>query len=980
MLRLFTALLILLFFTSPAFSQFYSTQYRIPGQNWMQVKTERFHLVYPERYENEAWRTLAILEGDYDNIQNLVGGNIRNFPFILNPENDLSNGFVSPLNFRSEVELSPSIGKSMNPQTGSWLEHVVPHELVHVLHFSVNPHSFTRYLGLFSPDIRRSVHSAAPLGVFEGIAVHHESHGTIPNSGRGNHPYFRNQFNSLIETRHEWSMGQLLHVTDFTPPFDRHYIGGYEFTNWLLNEFGEAAMKQSIDFHYRYPFLGFGTALRHTTGYWPRTLYRQFSEANRKEENHRTSELLSNTTELSERVPFNGTCRRLNRPLWLDNENLLFYARSCNRATGFYIYNTTNEGADLFHEVSITPDYQYSLTGERELIYSRYHADLLYDNLFRGDLHRLDLTTGKSERITQKKRAFSPEWSNSEIFAVQTAGEEMRLVSVDASSGELVRAFSMPDHATMVQIALNPNDASLAAIIGRVKGVQAIWFEDIGETEELLTRHPDIVFQDGSIYDISWHPAGESFLFVSDHTGVMNVYEYDMPSDRVVQLTESLYNAFEASWSPDGRTIAYIAQELSEQRLFLLHREQALNREIDRFRWKYSTVIGKLLERPLMNREIDPDLLAWNPEPYRTGIGWLKPRFWVPTYETDSGYDRIGIQLESTDLMSRQSYSADLNHYADRIWYNLTYRNQRFFPGFVTELFNEPNFTGFRVSENGTGNENSDNSNENDEPERVLVLQQSRGGSFKVPVRLRFESNVRFTSLLLEPQYFISQIRFLDAENTSSPISEFGTRHTAGFRSIFNFRLRQFIRDVQPNSGLVLFVEGRYGLNSDEIQIENDRLSITGNLTQRKGLRGGAITFLSPLSRWNQSLRLSGEIFTQTDVPVFNVLSQFSDHFSGFPLIGANNVGILNARYTIPLTHPDDGRLLVPVYLSNIYLVLFSQTVTDLNEQDLLAASRSVFGAGIRSRFRLSNLAFDVGISIGWEPTRNEVTYYFGSF
>jgi hypothetical protein len=379
-----------------------------------------------------------------------------------------------------------------------------------------------------------------------------------------------------------------------------------------------------------------------------------------------------------------------------------------------------------------------------------------------------------------------------------------------------------------------------------------------------------------------------------------------------------------------------------------------------------------------MNRDIDPDLVDWNPEPYRTGAGWLKPRFWAPVYETDAGLDRVGINLESSDLMSRQSYSADLNHYADRMWYNLTYRNQQFFPGFVTELFNEPTFTSFQVQTNE--NENDNSAENNDEPERVQVLQQSRGGSLKVPIRLRFESNVRFTSLLMEPQYFISQIRFLDAENTSTPLSAFGTRHTLGFRTVYNFMLRQFIRDVQPNSGLVLFAEARYGLNSDEIQIESDRLSITGNLTQRKGLRIGAITFLSPLSRWNQSLRISGEIFTQTDVPVFNVLSQFSENFSEFPLIGANNVGILNTRYTIPLTYPDDGRLLVPVYLSNIYLVLFSQTVTDLNEQDLLAASRSVFGAGIRSRFRLSNLAFDVGISIGWEPTRNEVTYYFGSF
>ncbi|HMB96968.1 MAG TPA: hypothetical protein VKM36_00680, partial [Balneolaceae bacterium] len=104
------------------------------------------------------------------------------------------------------------------------------------------------------------------------------------------------------------------------------------------------------------------------------------------------------------------------------------------------------------------------------------------------------------------------------------------------------------------------------------------------------------------------------------------------------------------------------------------------------------------------------------------------------------------------------------------------------------------------------------------------------------------------------------------------------------------------------------------------------------------------------------------------------------DNFSELPLPAVNNAGIFNTRYTIPIIYPDDGGLLLPAYLSNVYLVLFSQTVTDLDRNNFAEASRTVYGAGIRSRFRLSNLRFDIGISFGWEPTRNEFTTYFGSF
>ncbi len=955
---------------NPLYGQIYSTQYRAPGQNWMEIQSDRFRIIYPDRYRQQAVRSMAILESDYADIQELVGGKVRNFPFIINPENDRSNGFVSPMNFRSEIELAPSVGKSMNPQSGDWLELVLPHELVHVLHFNVNPSSFTRLLGLFSPDMRRGVHSAAPLGVFEGIAVQHESHGSIPHSGRGNHPYFTNKFNAHLNTGREWSMGQLLHVTDFTPPFDRHYIGGYEFTNWLLHSYGSDAMKEAIEFHYKYPFLGFGTALRNTTGHWPRSLYRQFSDSVKTREKNRLSELEETTDPFSEAVIFRGQCRRLNRPLWLDHETILFYARSCNRPSGFYLYHKNDRSIEHLHEVIISPDVDYSLGDENSSLYfSRYHTDRFYDNLFQGDLHRLNLDSGRSERITQNRRLISPEWSNGHLFARQVIANETQLVRVDPATGGVIHEYQKPEESLVVQAAVNPQNDDLTAVIGRLKSVQAVWFEDLNQANTLFIHPPDIVFDEGSVFDLSWHPSGESLLFVSDYSGTMNVYEYEISSNRIKQITESLHNAFEPSYSPDGETIAYIGQKENEQKLYVLNREEALNKPVPKSDWIYSETTAQRLERPLMNRNIEIDDSEWEFASHHTGFSWLKPRLWLPEYERESGMDRIGIHLESVDVMSRQSYSVDVNHYADRFWYSAEYNNKRFYPGFNTELFNRPNFVTFQIEEE-----------DGDEPENLLLLQQSVGGSFKVPVPIRLESNARFTSMLLEPQYFLTRVRFLDADNTAQSASEFGTRHTVGFRTVFNYRMRQFTRDVQPNSGWSFFAEGRYGLNRDEIQIESGPHSITGNLAKRKGLRAGVTRYIAPLSRWNQSLRMSARVYSQTTVPVFNLLSQFSDNFAEIPLSGVNNAGLLDFRYTIPLTHPDDGGLLVPLYLSNLYLVLFSQTVTDLNQSDWVNASRSVYGAGIRSRFRLSNMAFDIGISIGWEPTRNEVTYYFGNF
>ena len=152
----------------------------------------------------------------------------------------------------------------------------------------------------------------------------------------------------------------------------------------------------------------------------------------------------------------------------------------------------------------------------------------------------------------------------------------------------------------------------------------------------------------------------------------------------------------------------------------------------------------------------------------------------------------------------------------------------------------------------------------------------------------------------------------------------------------------------------------------------------TNPIRKRSGFRAGAVWYVAPLSRYNQSLRVGLQGFTQTTGFVFNTESVLSDLFKPGATRGATEFGVLDTRYTIPLIYPDDGGMLLPVYLSNIYMVLFSQTIADLDRWE--SSARTVLGAGLRSRFRIGNIQLDLGISVGWEPSRNRVEYLFGSF
>jgi hypothetical protein len=999
-------------------AQYYPVTLRPSSQEWMQVETEHFRLIYPKRYTPVAQHSLRILEREMASVEALMGGEIRRFPIILNPENDLSNGYVTPILFRSEVEIAPITGKVMNPGSGDWMNLVLPHELVHVMHFSKRPKlALTNVIGLFSPDFRRSIHSTAPFGVHEGIAVYHETYGAHRSGGRGNYPYFMNQFRVNAASEDPWSMGQLLSVTDATPPFDRHYIGGFAFTEWLIGRYGQPVIRRAIELNYRAPFLGFGVALRRATGEWPARLYRDFRDDVDADlhvagglgmaKNHRTMDVATE-------VPFEASCRRMSRPLWLDNEMLLFYGRSCNRPAGFYTVDlTSGSDAKLLRETALKQDYLYSRVDFEEnfsgLLFARYHTDRIYDNVFRGDLHLLNLESGEPVRVTKKLRLSAPvqapkvlrdatsmTGSAGMLFALQVHGDRHKLVrlaaidsAVDSSDDSSLhyvveKVYGQPAHSTVVEMTFRPagHSGADALLIGRIGTRQALWLLDFTETDSVMTEAPLLYTENGSLFDPSWHPDGNSFLFVSDHTGVMQVYEHNLKTGKTLQRTETMFNAFEPSFSPDGSKIAFVAQMEEEQRVMTLELSRALQRQVsmgsDNAAFlgsqsdKNPPISGSAPHQSAISKDGDSELPALEPTSYKMGVSWLKPRIWLPFYEMESGRERWGVELESVDVMSRNAYSLELSMQADKLWYNFKYTSKHFFPGVRLEAYNEPLDIELRAR-----------------ADEVLYsfpfLQQSRGFSVTLPFLFRFEQQTRFTALAIEPEFNWGSLRLLDSENSGISRSSFASVQSIGITTALSWNIRRYARDIQPNAGWTFYAEALAGLNDGEliadVTVDGEPRKLTARLDRRRGLRLGVSSYLAPLARWNQSLRTGIIIYHQTERPVFNTQSEVSDHFAGRPLAGIQRAGIWNQRYTIPLIYPDDGGVLLPFYLSNVYAELFSQTLADLDTLEAGTSVRlqTVVGAGLRTRFRFGLIPMDLGISFGIDLGTGAASVLFGT-
>ncbi|MEX0685062.1 MAG: hypothetical protein WD267_10150 [Balneolales bacterium] len=935
-LRLLTTILFL-FICDVAGAQIYGNIYRPSSPEWQQLKTPRFTLIYQQGEDSAAYSTGRILESQYNEIKDLVGGELKNMPVVLNGYNDRSNGYVTPLYFRIEIEIPSIKGKTLNPATGGWFENVAPHELVHALHLSVNPAwGFSSLVNIFSPDFARATHSIAPSGMLEGIAVYHESNIRPGEGGRGNYPYFTNMFNSNFAKSNRWGMGEMHFPPGRSRPFNRPYIGGHEFTDWLLDEYGMETTRDNIRLIARWPFFGYGYTLRRTTGKWPSQLYNEFSKDISIVEEQRLSFVNDNRMAAFKLIDTFYEGPNLSRPVWLSNHEVLFYGSYYNRRPGFHKHNLNTDEQSLIYETEIVEDNLFDLSPDKQtILYSRYHSHPYYHNTWLMDVHELNINDGRSTRLTTDARLHAPVYTGDSLWALQTHHETSKWVSID-DEGETSAILSLhPDN--LVEVRPNPLADEIALVTNR-NGVQALWV--ISREDSTLGAHPTVYLPGASIFDVTWNSQGNNLLFSADFGPAMNLFEYHIEEQSLIQVTNSKYNAFEGSYSPDESQIAFISQEGDYRRLAVMNRSDFLNLSVPDDVWKEQSL--QLTDDVEVKDDTVLNTDDWEKQNYSTGLSWLRPRGFLPLYEnsTQVGH-RYGLGITSGDVLRKNSYMGSISTSNNHLWYNATYRYSGFFPGFQLNAYNKP----VQVT-NG--------------------ILEERGAGIQIPINITTKSNTRFSGFSVTPGIRTADLRIMNKNGDA--LSDWQNTLIGTLHSSYNHRLQQNIRDAQPNTGVMIFAQNEIRQNLDDHWSHS--------------MRGGLSVYTSPLRQYNQSLRLGVELLSQ-DGPGISSAGFAWDGFTGNVLADLNHAYSLSTRYTIPLWNPDRAWLLVPIQVERFYTVVFSNTVGPIQNDSLkgsLHQSRSIYGIGLRMGFGLFNARIDIGVAIGIEPMRDSYQAYFGYF
>lgn len=938
--RLF--LLILLLFGTMGIG--YSQIYR-PHQDWSELKSPHFRIIYRSGEDSLARASARILESAYPLSSRFTGGKLRNFPVILNDYNDRSNGFVSPILFRSEVEVPPIKGKALNPRTGGWLENVLPHELVHAQHMNVlAAPGIAWFAALFSPDYGRGLNSFAHSGFFEGIAVYHES--TYGNmGGRGNQSAFQIQYdtNWLREgSGRRWSLGTALSPSGATHPLGRHYIGGYMFSDWLIQTYGEKSVKDIIRFHSRWPIFGFGVSAWAKTGDGPLKMQNRFSVwyDSSRVKTAPTEEPIFKTISM----PYRGT--HVRRPIWINNEELLFYGSFYNETAGFYTASIKGGSVNKLIKTSTIEDYIYTYEPiSNSFVYGVYERHPFHTNRYISVLKRYNLGTGEQYPVEGSERGYAPALIGETLDMLSTYKESS--VWLRSEQGRIDTVLTLHPN-QVVQVLARPSSNPLEyAVIANKNGLQAVWIVKKGEETKRIDDEPQIHFNNQSVVDIHWSPDGSKLYLSADGDGAVRLYGYHPDVDSLWHIDLGRRLVMEPAVSPDGTFLAFVYLLGQDYKIGYAPLD-SLNRSIlEDTVWKAD--LSWWNEKQRLGDALLDASETWKIKRHRDGLVWLRPRLVSPLYTeaTSLKTEGFGLALQSSDFLQRHYYDASISTSNDQFWYDLSYRNTQFYPGFKVSLSRE--------ALSGTLTRGTI-------VEPTLI--EDRSIRFGIPFSWAIKENVENTLLYVEPEISFRSLRAIDSKGAAQ--TEFKSIKTLRTYSALGYRLERALRDAQPRKGTLLFADTRFDLD-------------TYLAEKAKTLRLGVDNYLPIRASKNNSVLIRAQYQTQSGPVKLSTSNLHRFQFLNIPFEGESTLLNLQMRYAFPLRYPDKGGLLIPWYLERSYVVLFSNTMSPLepkNGRNFLDHHRTSFGAELRFVTGFPNFRIDLGFGIGHEFLRNETTFF----
>ncbi|WP_430816117.1 TolB family protein [Carboxylicivirga sp. RSCT41] len=962
------AIIILLFLSLSIKAQYYSSGADPANTRWRQLNSETFKVVYPEEFEGEAKRFIAMLDSLYEYGSYSLEHTPKPIQVLIHSKTAYSNGFVSWAPKRMEIYPTPH--QDMFAQ--DWLEQLAIHEFRHVVQIDKLNKGFTKFLTI--PFGQQAIGAVlglyAPLWFLEGDAVVTET--TLSKAGRGRRPSFEQETKAQVLEKqiYHYDKAYFGSYKDYVP---NHYHMGYLYVAGARFKYGADVWERALDESGRksWSITPFNRGIKSVSGKNKVPLYNEVYDEWRQRWQHFNDSITPDTHRII--TARDDRYKNYNYPTPVNNNELIAEINGPGELNHFARINmATGEEEKLL--ITGTRNREPFSYANNTIVWTELERHPRWENQYFSVVRTLDINTGKQTKINGTGRYKAPALSpDGQTIAITNTSlsNQFSIHLLNAKTGQLIKEIATPANAYPFTPSWDSQGNKLVLILLSKAG-KSIETLDPGSEQWTSISSPTYT----EIRFPKLHK--QHVYFTGSYNGVENLYRVPLAGGKMEKLTESEFGAayssiregqlFYQNYSSDGYLVAMAGIDTIKARAYEAHDlpNEALIKQLQ----KDEKGLPPLKE---------VDTLAYSSKKYSK---WNLFNFhsWAPAYiNIDNTELTPGISAMSQNLLGTTfitaGYNADKQYSREKFNLNLSYR--AWWPVFELEF--------------KAGNESIEGAylNENDwyvniydaKPNHYLL-----DFEMKLPLNLTRGKYIRFIEPSVGLTYQVSDDfkydrYYLKLGDDGLPIVEDGryvtdrveTQRADGIDitsmdySLFAYNLlRTTQRDVSTRWGQVAELKYRNtpfnGWDYGSIFGIHTRLYFPG-IGRHHAIRID--------NDWHSKQR--GD-FVPQDGSTYNFYRGFSD-YARFPR-GVNSVSndelySFKADYILPLANPDFN---IPgvLYLKRITTNLFfdySHTTIDLQEtetENWITRERDFRSVGTEIRAELHPLRFVFPVTMGY--------------
>ena len=566
-----------------------------PALAWYTIETPHFHVTYHSGLEQVAQHTANVCEGIYGTMAASVGWDPKErTEVILVDSNESANGSATALPYNA-VRLIVTAPEDLSPlgDVDDWYLELITHEYTHVLHTDQIrgiPALVNAVLGkTLAPN------QVQPKFILEGLGVYHESART--SGGRLRNSQWDMFMRTDVLNDNVASLDQISNNVRLWPQGNLYYLYGSYLIRYIAETYGEEALRRmAADYGQQIIPWGFNRSMRRATGSTFVDMYPAFIDSLKRQYGEVAAKVRANGIREGVQLTHHGQIARY--PRWVPQNawpehagGLLYYREDQRFRPGQWALPVTRDpsGRPTMIVQNEKRTEHIARTGSESLASFLpdggvvFSAQEYYKNVFLwGDLEKLEpgekssfgLPDGGRIRLTTALRAQDPSVSpdgRRVVFNMNRSGtRSLQIADLGASSisnmrplvtsGFLEQAFTPR---------WSPDGKHVAYSVWKRGGYRDIRVVDVddGSTRDLMVDRA----VDGAP---SYSHDGRFLFFHSDRTGIMNVYAWEVGTDRTFQVTNVLTGAYMPEPSPDGKTLAYVGYTTKGFDLFAMELDE----------------------------------------------------------------------------------------------------------------------------------------------------------------------------------------------------------------------------------------------------------------------------------------------------------------------------------------------------------------------------------------------------------------------